>query len=245
MSNIAKVAKRMLMSQPFFEDGYEYQFVSVELDKKFDSSFDLIINVILPKKGQSYCTAIFSNHIHKILSNLWGYVGTSFSYSERILVDGEEPAKNGIYVSPEKQNQLLFEIRKQIKKGEIMTNNRNILSFDIHWTRDDKEFYRYHDVYIHFYFFINLSNFKLDGKRVIPNLKIVDEIAGVITDNLYDEDYFRNRVDDVMYSVMKDEIDLHDVDDMYLEGLWSVKKIDGMEVFPTMKGYHVTDKMFT
>jgi len=78
MSNLSKITKKVLMSQPFFEDGYEYQFVSVEEDEEFDGAFNLTINVILPKKGQSYCTMVFSNHIHKILDNLWGYIGSSF-----------------------------------------------------------------------------------------------------------------------------------------------------------------------
>ena len=80
MSNLSKIAKKVLMSQPFFEDGYEYQFIKVEEDEEFDGAFDLTINVILPKKGQSYCTTIFSNHIHNILDNIWGYIGSSFSY---------------------------------------------------------------------------------------------------------------------------------------------------------------------
>ena len=245
MSNLSKITKKVLMSQSFFEDGYEYQFVSVEEDKEFDGAFNLTVNVILPKKRQSYATAVFSNGIHKILENIWGYIGSSFSYSEHILVDGEEPVKDGVYISPEKQNQLLFELRKRIKRADIITNNKNVLSFDVYWTRNDKEFYRYHDVYIHFYFNIDIANFKFDDKRVIPNLEIADDIAGVISDNLYDDDSFRSRVDDVMYSVMKDEIDLHNIDDMYLEGLWYVRKLDGMEVFPSFKGQDVTDKMFT
>jgi hypothetical protein len=244
MSNLSKIAKKVLMSQSFFEDGYEYQFVKVELDED-NLSFNITVNVILPKKGQSYATAVFSNGIYKILDNIWGYIGSSFSYSEHILVDGEEPVKSGIYISPEKQNQLLFEIRKRIKRADIITNNKNVLSFDVHWIRNDKEFYRFHDVYVHFYFFIDLSNFKLNDKRVIPNLEFADEIAGVVSDNLYDDDSFRSRVDDVMYSVMKDEIDLHNIDDMYLEGLWHVRKLDGMEVFPSFRGQDVTDKMFT
>ena len=33
MTNLYKIAKKVLMSQSFFEDGYEYQFVKVELDE--------------------------------------------------------------------------------------------------------------------------------------------------------------------------------------------------------------------
>ena len=44
---------------------------------------------------------------------------------------------------------------------------------------------------------------------------------------------------------MNDEMDLRNIDDMYLEGLWHIRKLDGMEVFPTMRGNDITDKMFT
>jgi hypothetical protein len=244
MSNLSKIAKKVLMSQSFFEDGYEYQFVSVEEDKEFDGAFNLTVNVILPKKGQSYCTAIFSNHIHKILDNLWGYIGSSFSYSENILVDGEEPTENGVYISPEKESEVLSAIRKGFKRAEIKTK-QNYLSFDIFWNKDNREFYELNDVYIDFNFIIQLSKFEINGKRVTPSIKLSDEIAGVISDELYDNDSFRSNIDDVLYRVLKDEIDLHYIDDLYLQGRWIITKIDGWEVFPKGWVVDITDEMFT
>jgi len=32
MGNVSKIAKKFLMSQPFYNDGFEYQFISVEDD---------------------------------------------------------------------------------------------------------------------------------------------------------------------------------------------------------------------
>jgi len=244
MSNLFKITKKVLMDESFFKDGYEYQFVKVELDED-GFAVNITVNVILPEKGQSYATAVFSKGIYEILDNISGYIGSSFSYSEHILVDGKEPAKDGVYISPEKQNQLLFELRKQIKRAYIITKNKNILSFDVNWTIADKDFYRQDDVYIHFYFYIDLANFKFDDKRVTPNLEIADEIAGVISDNLYDDDSFKSRVDDIIYSVMKDEINLHNIDDMYFDGSWNIRKLDGMEVILKNRGNDITDKMFT
>lgn len=232
------------MSQPFFEDGYEYQFVSVEEDKEFDVAFDLTINVILPKKGQSYCTMVFSNHIHNILDNLWGYIGSSFSYSETILVDGEEPTENGVYISPEKESEVLSSIRKKFKRAEIKTK-QNYLSFDIFWNKDDRDFYELNDVYIDFNFLIQLSNFEINGKRVTPSLKLSDEIAGVISDELYDNDSFRSNIDDTLYTVLLDEINTHNIDDLYVQGRWQINKIDGWEVFPKGWVVDITDEMFT
>jgi hypothetical protein len=244
MSNLSKITKKVLMSQPFFEDGYEYQFVSVEEDEEFDGAFNLTINVILPKKGQSYCTMVFSNHIHKILDNLWGYIGSSFSYSENILVDGEEPTKNGVYISPEKQSMVLSSIRKKFKRAQIKTKE-NYLSFDIFWNKDDRDFYELNDVYIDFNFLIQLSNFEINGKRVTPSLKLSDEIAGVISDELYDNDSFRSNIDDTLYTVLLDEINTHNIDDLYVQGRWLITKIDGWEVFPKGWVVDITDEMFT
>lgn len=244
MSNISKIAKKVLMSQSFFEDGYEYQFVSVEEDEEFDGAFDLTINVILPKKGQSYCTIVFSNHIHQILDNLWGYIGSSFSYSETILVDGEEPTENGVYISPEKESEVLSSIRKKFKRAQIKTKE-NYLSFDIFWNKDDRDFYELNDVYIDFNFLIQLSNFEINGKRVTPSLKLSDEIAGVISDELYDNDSFRSNIDDTLYTVLLDEINTHNIDDLYVQGRWLITKIDGWEVFPKGWVVDITDEMFT
>jgi len=232
------------MSQSFFEDGYEYQFVSVEEDEEFDGAFNLTINVILPKKGQSYCTLVFSNHIHQILNNLWGYIGSSFSYSENILVDGEEPTENGVYISPEKQSMVLSSIRKKFKRAQIKTKE-NYLSFDIFWNKDDRDFYELNDVYIDFNFLIQLSNFEINGKRVTPSLKLSDEIAGVISDELYDNDSFRSNIDDTLYTVLLDEINTHNIDDLYVQGRWLITKIDGWEVFPKGWVVDITDEMFT
>ena len=56
-----------------------------ELEDEDNLSFNITVNVILPKKGQSYATAVFSNGIYRILDNIWGYIGSSFSYSEHIF----------------------------------------------------------------------------------------------------------------------------------------------------------------
>jgi hypothetical protein len=67
MSNIIKIVKKFLMSQPFFEDGFEYQFISVEPDS--DLAIKFTVNVILPKRGQSFVVEKFSYDIDVIIEN--------------------------------------------------------------------------------------------------------------------------------------------------------------------------------
>ena len=91
------------MDHSFTKDDIEYHFLSIELNET-GWAYNIVVNVVLPVKGQSYATPVFSNHIHDILSNIWKYVGSSFSYSETILVDGKEPT-NPVFISPEKQKE--------------------------------------------------------------------------------------------------------------------------------------------
>jgi hypothetical protein len=72
-----------------------------------------------------------------------------------------------------------------------------------------------------------------------------DEIAGIINDELYDNDSFSTEVDDLIYTVLLDEINLHNIDDLYIQGRWHITKIDGWEVFPKGWGVEISDEMFT
>ena len=239
-----KIIKKVLLNQSFFEEGYEYQFVGVEIGKD-GFSYDLTINVILPKKSQSYVTTFFSYHIHKILSNLWNYIDDSFSYSEHILIDGKEPIKSGVYISSEKQNKILTNLRNQVSGNGIKLKN-NYLSFDISWKPQSEQSFMLDDVYIDFYYYISLSNFKLGNKKVIPNLEHADKIAGVISDSLYDDDNFKDKVDGIIYTTMRDEVDLTKIDDVYFNGIWRIIKIDGWEVFHGGgDGVDIDDNSFT
>jgi hypothetical protein len=239
---MSKVIKKVLLNQSFFEEGNEYQFIGVEIGKD-GVSYDLTINVILPKKGQSYVTKVFSYHIHKILSNLWNYINDSFQYSEHFLIDGKEPIKGGVYITTEKQNKILTNLRNQVTSTEIKLKN-NYLSFNISWKPQSEQSYTLEDVYIDFYYYISLSNFKFGNKKVIPNLEIGDKIAGVISDSLFDDDNFKEKVDDIIYTTMYDEVNLTKIDEVYFNGIWRIIKIDGWEVSPNY-GYNIDDNSFT
>ena len=239
---MSKIIKKVLLNQSFFEEGYEYQFIGVEIGED-GVSYNLTINVILPKKSQSYVITVFSYHIHMILSNLWKYINDSFSYSEQILIDGKEPIKGGVYISREKQDKILTNLRNQVNSADIKLKN-NYLSFNISWNPQSEKSYTLDDVYIDFYYYIGLSNFKIGDKKVIPNLEYANKIAGVISDSLFDDDNFKNKVDDIIYTTMRDEVDLTKIDEVYFNGVWRIIKIDGWEVSSEF-GYNIDDNSFT
>ena len=227
MSNIRKIIQKMLLKEPFYEGGFEYQFIKVTPDSK-NLGYDILVNVVLPEKGQSYAISVFSGHIHDILSNMWKYIGSSFSYSEKILVDGEETVNKGVFISSEKQREVLFTMRKEIKEVTLRTAIGS-LTFDVYW-RPMEEFYHLDDVYIDFNFNIEISHFMLDSHYAVPNLKIADDVAGAILNVMYDSDLLRDKINNVIYDVMGDEIDITSIDDLYYQARFFIIKIDGFEI---------------
>jgi len=227
MSNLRKIIQKMLLKEPFYEDGYEYQFIKAIPDSK-NLGYDILVNVVLPEKGQSYSTPVFSQHIHDILSNMWKYIGSSFSYSEKILVDGEEPVNKGLFISTEKQREILFTMRNKIKEVTLKTAI-GPLTFDVYWKPAEK-FYSLEDVYIDFDFNIEIKNFMLDSHYVVPNLDIADDVSGAILNVMYDSDLLRDDINNVIYDVMSNEIDITSVDDLYYQVRFYITKIDGFEV---------------
>jgi len=235
MNKELKLIRRVLIGNSFNKDGYEYRFLSIDSDEK-GWSYDIVVDVTLPKKGQSYATPVFSGHIHDILSNIWKYIGTSFSYSEKILVDGEDSVKGGVYISPKKQKEVFFTMVREIDHVKIKTDIGN-LSFDVSWKPMEK-FYSLDDVYLDFNFNIQISKFILDGAYVKPNLKMADDVAGTILNLMYDTDYLRDEINNVIYDVMADEIDVTKVDDLYYQVLFYISKIDGFEVNGRYSNYY-------
>ena len=70
----------------------------------------------------------------------------------------------------------------------------------------------------------------LDSHYVVPNLDIADDVAGAILNVMYDTDNLRDEINNVIYDVMADEIDITKVDDLYYQVLFYISKIDGFEV---------------
>ena len=243
MTDLRKIIQKLLINEEFVVGGYRYNFLSVEDDKE-GIFYSFVINVTQPQKGQSYSVTVFSEHIHDILVNFWKYIGTSFSYSETLLVDGEEPVKSGVYVSPEKQNQVLVAMRNDIRRITLNSDTGR-LSFSIYWKPFEPQFYIMDDNYLDFRFFIELSNFELNNNPVRPNLDIADEVAGAVLEMMRDSDPFRNQCDEVLYSVLGDEIDISNTDDMYFQVMYYASKLDGFHVEPKWHHMNLEPEMFT
>jgi hypothetical protein len=65
---------------------------------------------------------------------------------------------------------------------------------------------------------------------VVPNLKIADDVAGAILNVMYDTDYLRDVINNVIYDVMGNEIDITSIDDLYYQVRFFIVKMDGFEI---------------
>jgi hypothetical protein len=84
----------------------------------------------------------------------------------------------------------------------------------------------------------------LDGKSVNPNLDMIDEIAGVTSDLMYESDSVKLKIEDIIYNVVENEIEIIKVNDLYIQALWYIQQIDGIEVIPRMNHFNFEPEMF-
>jgi hypothetical protein len=85
----------------------------------------------------------------------------------------------------------------------------------------------------------------LDSHYAVPNLDIADDVAGAILNVMYDSDYLRDEMNNVVYDVMSNEIDITSIDDLYYQVRFYITKIDGFGVSGRWGNhYDLEDGMF-
>ena len=247
MSNIIKFAKKFLMSEPFYEDGFEYQFISVEPDE--DLAIKFIVNVILPKRGQSFVVNKFSDDISDIIENASKYIGNGISYTERILVEGKPFPEEGLYINDEDCDEIISALNENVKYVRV-SNDRDISSVraNISFSRNKerKKFYlmdahQFIDIFLRY----NISNFEYNDVPVNVNLKTIDDFAEVFNEKLQNSDMFRDKLQDIIYRVLEPSLHIKNIDVYYNAQYW-INKVEGIEVHSTGNSFTTdfTPEMF-
>jgi hypothetical protein len=246
MNQILKFAKKFLMSEPFYNDGFEYQIISVE-----DDSYNAIkftVNVLLPKKGQSFVVEKFSYDIRDIIEDMSKFLGQGVSYSEKILVEGKEAPK--LYINPEDCDEIIKALNENVKHV-VMSNDRDVssvrtnISFSPNKDRD--KFYLIDDhQYIDIFLKYSISNFEYNDVPVNVNLKKIDEFAEVFNEKLQNSERFRMKLDDIIYRVLEPSFHIEFIEVYYNAQYW-INKVDGIEVHSTGNSYTTdfSEDMFT
>jgi hypothetical protein len=219
------------MSQPFFQDGFEYQFISVEPDE--DWAIKFTVNVLLPKKGQSFVVEKFSSDIAGIIENISKYIGQGISYTEYVLVEGKPIPESGVYINPEDCDEIMSSINENVKQVTL-SNDRDVsdVRVKISFSRN-KERNKFYTMdahqYIDFFLKYDISRIEYNGTPVRINQKMFDEFGEVFNEKLVYSDSFRDRLLDIIYRVLEPSIKIKDLD-VYINTHYWINKIDGMEV---------------
>jgi hypothetical protein len=231
MNKVASIVKKFLMSQPFYEDGFEYQFISVEPDE--DWAIKFTVNVILPKRGQSFVVEKFSYDIGVIIENASRYIGEGISYTEHILVEGRPIPEYGVYINDEDCDEIIRSLNENVKQI-ILSNDKDVsyVSAKISFSRNTErnKFYLMDShQYIDFYLKYDIGRIEYNDTPVRINQKMFDSFGEVFNEKLQDSSRFRDGLQDIIYRVLEPSIKIQDIE-VYINAQYWLNKIDGMEV---------------
>ena len=227
-----KIIKKILMSETFNVDGFEYQFISVEPYQ--DWGTNIVVNVVLPKKGQSFVVEKFSEDISHIIKRFSDYLGSVISYNEKILVDGRPVPKMGVYINKEDQNEIINALNGNMSNFSI--NNGNVyknkivdlikIKGSLKWKKA-KKFYDHYES-IDFYFYYDVSNVIVNDGELNINPSEIDKFATVLNDMLNDNHNFRDEIIDNIYMVLDHTTKIEHLDaNVYYNAHYYLDRING------------------
>ena len=227
-----KIIKKILMSETFNVDGFEYQFISVEPYQ--DWGTNIVVNVVLPKKGQSFVVEKFSEDISHIIERFSTYLGSVISYNEKILVDGRPVPKMGVYINKEDQNEIINALNGNMSNFTI--NNGNVykdkivdlikIKGSLKWKKA-KKFYDHYES-IDFYFYYDVSNVIVNDGKLNINPSEIDKFATVLNDMLQDNHNFRDEILDNIYMVLDHTTKIEHLDaNVYYNAHYYLDRING------------------
>jgi len=247
MEKLLPIYRKYLMSQPFFEDGFEYQFISV--DYVGDYQIKLTVNVLLPKKGQSFVIEKFVYDIETIMNNMSKYINEAPDYSVHFLIEGKQSPEYGAYINDEDCDEIIRSLNENVKYVTL-SNNMDVSSVraGISFSRNPKrnKFYLMDKhQFIDFFLMYNIGKIEYNDTPVRINEKMFDDFGEVVNEKIQDSDRFRDNLQDIIYGVLEPSIKINNIE-VYITAQYWINKIDGMEVIVDGNStvYEFTPEMF-
>ena len=234
MNKWLNIVKKIFLEKEFDENGFIYEFVSIEqYDVENELSFKFNVSVKTPREHQSYILVKFQGDVEDILINIWKYIGTKFSYYIDIVsVNGEEP-EGEVYITPEKRDQIEKKVNEVIKDHTYKTKHTNI-DFDVYFKLGTISVSSTGN--IDFEFKVYVSNFTENGKKLIPDMDKIDDIASAINTDMNEDDDLRSTIEDIIYNITEPELRIQNMDDVYYNVYFEVQKVDGIKDL-SLKGW--------
>lgn len=238
--------QRLLMNRKHVIDGFEYQFISVE-ESEDGIQVDITVNVVLPKKGQSYIGEKFNRDCFSIISKVYEFLDYIFPFDLTILVDGKYISD--FYLSPEDYNEINRAVKEKIKTITLI--NHNVL-FQVEVTANatfilnPNKKPEIDSGIVNFDFVYEIHGIKLNHKKTSLNPNQIEVFGEVFNEKLLNSDSFRDSIVDLLYRILEDTLGITN-DDIYLNAHYWLTKINGVDVDITGNSFSIsfTPKMFS
>lgn len=229
MKNLTSIIRKYFMSRTFEDSGFVYTFVNVFYRDEIDigGDFGFIVNVKLPDPKQSYFTAKFNDDIMKIVSNFQAYLGQGFSYSLKLLIEGDEHAPD-LYIRPE----LLEKLIEYFNGATEFFDDD--LFFKVVWYKPQDNFYYEDDDNVVFdllFDVIELQSANSSSSLDVKDPKVLEKISKRIYDTIFLDDNLRQDFETGCHDILENELEISSVDDSYYMINYDLKKILGRKVF--------------
>ena len=221
-----KLINKLFVGKTIEKNTFSYEFISSSINSYDYDRVDIKINVITPKKGQSYFKGIFIKDVKEIISKIETFIGKKL-YNLYFYVDGHDC--EDVFVSNEDERKI-FENLNKIDQINIFHNNikfKSKVSF-----KEPRNYPWYQNSYegpeINFNY--DIYDITVNGERPGPNFGKDDKKLSILSQNinelLMDSDRFRENVEEAVINALEPSMRILDDYEYYYTVNYYIDKID-------------------
>ena len=231
-----KLINKLFVGKTIKKDKFSYEFISSSINSYDYDRVDIKINVITPKKGQSYFKGIFINDVKEIISKIETFIGKKL-YNLYFYVDGHDC--EDVFISNEDERKI-FENLSKIDQINIFHNNINFkskVSFkkptNYPWYKNS---YEGPEISFNYDIYDITVNDEKPGFFFGKDNKKIDILAQNINELLMDSDEFRDDVSESVINVLEPSMRILKDYDTYYSIYYYIDKIDGIKTADNVWG---------
>jgi hypothetical protein len=240
----SKLINKLFVGKTIEKNTFSYEFISSSINSYDYDRVDIKINVITPKKGQSYFKGVFITDVKEIISKVETFIGKKL-YNLYFYVDGHDC--EDVFISDEDKRKI-FENLSKIDEISIFHNNikfKSKVSF-----KEPKNYPWYKNSYEgpEITFSYDIYDIRVNGERPGPNFgkdgEKIDILAQNINELLMESDRFRDDVSESVINVLEPSMRILEDYDTYYSIYYYIDKIDGIKTADNVWGDFTYD-LFT
>ena len=239
-----KLINKLLVGKTIKKNAFSYEFISSSINSYDYDRVDIKINVITPKKGQSYFKGIFINDVKEIISKIETFIGKKL-YNLYFYVDGEKC--EDVFISNEDEKKI-FENLSKIDQINIFDNNIRFKSKVSFKKPSNYPWYQNSQEGPEISFNYDIYDIRVNGEIPGPNFGKDDKKLSILSQHinelLMDSDRFRDDVSESVINVLEPSMRILDDYDTYYSIYYYIDKIDGIKTADNVWGDFTYD-LFT